>query len=113
MYCFRPYVISIVPTHNEKGEELCQNEREKKALKIEKHLYDITYFFGCVVVGYYFCMGQDWNPWYMGGQGDLNKYLNNSNLPFTRLHPDVPAWAFLTLGYRFEALLTTIFYTRH
>ena len=113
MLFFRPYVISIIPIHNEKGEELSQNEREKKACKIEKHLYDATYFLASSIIAYYFCIGADWSPWYMGGPGDLNKYLNTSNLPFSKLHPDVPAWGFLMLGYRFEALFTTIFFARH
>jgi len=49
----------------------------------------------------------------MGGPGNLNKYLNTSNLPFTPLHPDVPAWGFLMLGYRFEGLFTTITIARN
>ena len=113
MLIFRPYVISIIPTHGEKGEELSQTEREKKASKIEKHIYDAGFFTLSTVNAYYFCMGADWCPWYLGGPGDLNKHLNTSNLPFSPLDPYMPACGFYMLGYRFEALFTTIFYTRN
>jgi len=112
LFC-RPHTISIVPTHDEEGVELCQTVREQKASKIEKHIYDAGVFVLSTVLASYFCIGADFTPWYMGGEGNLHKHLNTSNLPFTPLNPNMSACAMGMLGYRFEALFTTIFYTSH
>ena len=74
-----------MPTINDKEEILTETDRQKKAQKIEKHLYDAIFFILSAATAYFFCIGQDWLPWYMGGQGDLNKHLSTSNLPFSRL----------------------------
>ena len=108
MPILRPQIMRIVPTHNDKGVLMSDTEREERACKIEKHMYDGMFFLLSACFAYYFCIGQDWLPWYLGGNGDLHKHLNTSSLPFQKLDSRMPAVGFWMLGFRFEQFYTTL-----
>ena len=81
-------------------------ERDKKAEKVERHLYDALIFSISTICAFYLCHDQDWMPGYLGGKGDLkNSFVD---LPFPKIDPMIPVFGFINLGYRFESLLLTL-----
>ena len=83
-------------------------ERSMKAKKVEGHIFQVLFFTVSAGTAYHVSMGQEWLPWYLGGSGDLLKH-GLTNLPFVRLVDQaVPTFGFLSLGYRFESLLYTV-----
>lgn len=103
----RPLVLKTIPHVNDKNQKLTDFERNEKAAKVERHLYDAINFSLSTIVAFYLCLDQDWMPWYLGGKGDL---LKNGfvDLPFPKVDRMIPVFGFINLGYRIESLILTL-----
>ena len=98
-FWLRPLVCMwLVPSKTPK------EDRDEVAKKIEDHLMDSVVYGSFTVWGWFICKDQDWMPWFLGGQGQLeNAFVD---LSFSPVQAPLLFYGLVNFGYRFEALFT-------
>ena len=99
----RPYILRIIPTQDKDGSELSDEERQRLSEKIEDHFHDGLFYTISSIWGMYVCMGQEWLPWYMGGDGDFE--LSFQNVPFFKCDDAILTYGLVGFGFRIDSLV--------
>ena len=103
----RGLFMNIIPTKDDKGAPISEDDRFDKVVKVEGHITNGTFYLMSTIWGMYVIWGQDWLPTYMHGTGDL---LNGiKNLPFLKIDDSVIIYGLWNLGYRVEGFLVHVF----